>query len=97
MPKASLNGVTLAESKLTEFVEGNYYFPRDSIKEEYFKPSAAKTTTFCPWKGHAQYYDLDVDGTVVKDAVWYYPETFEKANHIKDYVAFYKNKVEIVD
>lgn len=61
MPKAVLNGVTLAESNSTEVVEGNHYFPPDSVNREHFEESA--TSTHCPWKGDASYYSLKVDGT----------------------------------
>jgi uncharacterized protein (DUF427 family) len=93
MPKAIWNGVTLAESTECEQVEGNYYFPSDSIKQEYFKESATHTT--CPWKGVASYYNVEVDGQVNKDAAWYYPTAKDAAKNIQGYVAFWKGiKVE---
>ena len=93
MPKAIWNGQVLAESDRTEVVEGNQYFPPDSIKQEYFKESS--THTFCPWKGQASYYTIIVDGEENPDAAWYYPETKERANNIKGYIAFWKGvKVE---
>lgn len=87
MPKATWNGVTLAESDQCIVVEGNQYFPQDAIKREYFKESATHTT--CPWKGLASYYTVEVDGQVNKDAAWYYPQPKEAAKQIKDYVAFW--------
>ena len=93
MPKAIWNGQVIAESDRTEIVENNYYFPADSIKKEYFKESSTHTT--CPWKGQASYYTVVVDGKENPDAAWYYPETEERANNIKGYVAFWKGvKVE---
>ncbi len=93
MAKATWNGVVLAESDRCETVEGNYYFPPDSINTEYFKDS--NTHTFCPWKGEANYYTLEVDGQENKDAAWYYPNPKEKAQNIKGYVAFWRGvKVE---
>ncbi len=93
MPKAVWNGAVLAESDRTEVVEGNHYFPMDSIKKEYFKES--NTHTSCPWKGQASYYSVEVDGQVNKDAAWYYPSAKEKAKNIEGYVAFWKGvKVE---
>ena len=65
----------------------NIRFPR-SIKKDYF--TTTNTHTTCPWKGVASYYTIDVDGKQTKDAAWYYPEPYEKAKHIKDYVAFCK-------
>ena len=88
MPKAIWNGQVLAESDNTEVVENNQYFPPDSINQEFFHPSSTHTT--CPWKGVASYYTIVVDGKENPDAAWYYPETKEKANNIKGYIAFWK-------
>ena len=87
MPKATWNGAVLAESDRCEVVEGNQYFPPDSIRREYFRESSNRTT--CPWKGVASYYDVVVDGRANKDAAWYYPETKAAANNIRGYVAFW--------
>ncbi|MDJ0845758.1 DUF427 domain-containing protein [Crocosphaera sp.] len=93
MTKAIWNGVTLAESDQCEMVEGNHYFPHESIKEQYFKKSDTHTTCF--WKGQASYYTIEVDGQQNKDAAWYYPNPKAKAKNIKNYVAFWKGvKVE---
>lgn len=94
MPKAIWNGAVLAESDRCEVVEGNQYFPPDSIQRQYFKDSSTHTT--CPWKGIASYYTIEVDGKVNPDAAWYYPETKEAAKNIEGYVAFWKGvKVEV--
>ncbi len=93
MPRAVWNGAVLAESDQYEIVEGNYYFPPDTIKREYFKDSNTHTT--CPWKGVASYYDIEVDGQVNKDAAWYYPEPKDAAKKIAGYIAFWRGvKVE---
>ncbi|TFK68422.1 DUF427-domain-containing protein [Pluteus cervinus] len=89
--KVYLNGEVLAESTETIVVEGNHYFPPSSVNKELFTDSTTSTT--CPWKGVASYYGADVNGKVVNDVAWYYPTPSAKAEHIKDYVAFYKNKV----
>jgi uncharacterized protein (DUF427 family) len=91
--KAIWNAVTLAESDNTIVVEGNHYFPPDSVKREYLKESDTHTT--CPWKGEASYYHVEVDDDVNKDAAWYYPKPKEAAQQIKGYVAFWKG-VEVV-
>ncbi|KAK6357956.1 hypothetical protein TWF730_007312 [Orbilia blumenaviensis] len=92
--KATLNGVVIAETDQYEKVEGNIYFPPESLKADYFKPT--QTQTACPWKGLASYYTIDIgDGNPLVDAAWYYPEPKEAASNIKGYVAFYKNKVQI--
>jgi uncharacterized protein (DUF427 family) len=88
MPRAIWNGQVIAETDRFETVEGNVYFPPDTIRREFFKPS--DTHTFCPWKGTASYYTVEVDGKQNKDAAWYYPETKEAANNIKGYVAFWR-------
>jgi uncharacterized protein (DUF427 family) len=93
MPKVTLNDVTLAESDKTEVVEGNHYFPPDSVKQEYLRESDA--STHCPWKGDASYYTLEVEGEVVEDAAWFYPDPKEAAGNIKDYIAFYPGRIEI--
>ena len=93
MPRATLNGVTLAESDHTEVVEGNHYFPPASLNRDSFQES--DTSTHCPWKGDASHLNVEVEGTVVADAAWYYPEPMDAAKNIKDYVAFYGNKVEV--
>jgi len=86
--KAIWNNQVIAESDDTIIVENNHYFPKESVNAAYLKPSATHTT--CPWKGLASYYTLDVDDMENKDAAWYYPAPKEAANHIKDYVAFWK-------
>lgn len=94
MPKALWNGAILAESDRCEVVEGNQYFPPDSIKSEYFQES--NTHTSCPWKGQASYYNIVVEGEVNKDAAWYYPNVKDAAKQIKGYVAFWRGvKVEV--
>lgn len=90
--KARWNGVTIAESEQCQMVEGNYYFPPDAVRQEYFKPS--QTHTLCSWKGQASYYDLDVNGARNPDAAWYYPHPSPLAKKITGYVAFW-NGVEI--
>jgi uncharacterized protein (DUF427 family) len=86
--KAVWKGAVLADSHDTIVVEGNHYFPPESINPKYFRPSSNQTT--CPWKGLASYYHVEVDGEVNRDAAWFYPEPKEAANKIKNYVAFWK-------
>ena len=92
--RAVWNNVEIARSDDTVVVEGNHYFPPDSISKEFFRPS--NTTTVCPWKGTAHYYSLDVNDKQNPDAAWYYPETKEAANHIRGRVAFWKG-VQVLD
>jgi uncharacterized protein (DUF427 family) len=85
---ATINGTVIAETDNYEVVEGNVYFPPASINRDYF--TETDTHTHCPWKGDASYYTVTVDDKELKDAAWYYPQPFEKAKNIKDYVAFCK-------
>ena len=92
--KAIWNDTVLAESDKTEVVEGNHYFPKESINTDYFEESSKQTT--CPWKGQASYYTVVVDGEENTDAAWYYPEPKDAAQQIKDHVAFWKG-VEVAE
>ena len=78
----------IAESAETVVVEGNHYFPPQSIKKECFEPSDTHST--CHWKGLASYYHVKVDDKVNTDAAWFYPEPKEAAQAIKSYVAFWR-------
>lgn len=91
--KAIWNGQVIAESDDTVVVEGNHYFPPESVKREFLQDSPTHTT--CPWKGVASYYSLVVDGQINKDAAWYYPAPKDAAKQIKGYVAFWRG-VEVV-
>jgi len=86
--KATWKGAVLAESDETVVVEGNHYFPAESVRREHFRESGTHTT--CPWKGEASYYDVVVNEEVNADAAWYYPEPKEAAKEIKDRVAFWR-------
>ena len=88
MAKATWNGVVLAESDRCRVVDGNHYFPPDSINRAYFKPSDTHTT--CPWKGQASYYNIEVNGQTNSDAAWYYPLASDAAKNIEGCVAFWK-------
>ncbi len=88
MVKAEWNGVTLGESGDTVVVERNHYFPASAIDTAVLKPSS--TTSICPWKGTAHYYDVVAGGQVNKDAAWYYPDPKDAAAEIKDRIAFWK-------
>ena len=92
--KAIWNGAVLAESAETVIVEGNHYFPPDTLDRRYFRPSDHHTT--CGWKGIASYYDVIVDAKVNENAAWYYPETSEAARNIEGRVAFWKG-VQVTD
>ncbi|TRO64132.1 DUF427 domain-containing protein [Christiangramia sabulilitoris] len=92
--KAIWNNKVIAESSRTKIVENNYYFPKEDIKEQYFKPSDYHTR--CPWKGKASYYHIEVDGELNKDAAWYYPEASHAAKPIEDHVAFW-NGVKVTE
>lgn len=86
--KAIWNGQVIAESDKTINIEGNQYFPPESINPNFF--SSSITNTVCPWKGTASYYDIIVEGNTNKDAAWYYPEPKAMAAEIRNYVAFWR-------
>lgn len=88
MPKAVWNGTVIAESDDTVIVEGNHYFPRDSVKEEFFHESSSQS--MCPWKGMASYFDVVVDGDVNPGAAWHYPDPKPAAEEIQNRVAFWR-------
>jgi len=92
--KATWNGAVLAESDKTVEVEGNRYFPAESVNKEYLEPSINKT--ICSWKGECSYYDVVVNGETNKAAAWYYPNTKPEAKYIEGYVAFWKG-VEVTE
>ncbi|MDA3907086.1 MAG: DUF427 domain-containing protein [Bacteroidales bacterium] len=91
--KAIWNGQVIAESDKTIKIEGNHYFPTNTIRKEFLATSGTKTV--CPWKGTASYYDVVVDGKINNDAAWYYPNPKAMAEEIKDYVAFWHG-VEVI-
>ena len=88
MTQAMWNGAVIAESDDTVVVEGNHYFPRGAVDAGLLRDSAS--TTVCPWKGTARYYDLVVDGAENRNAAWYYPDPKPAAAQIKGRIAFWK-------
>jgi len=93
MPKAVFNNTILAEYDDIILLEGNHYFPPESVNKQYLRPS--ETRTECHWKGIATYYDIVVDNQESKDAAWSYTDPLPVATAIKDHVAFGED-VEIV-
>jgi uncharacterized protein (DUF427 family) len=92
--KATWNDTVIAQSDDTVVVEGNHYFPADSVNDALLKSS--DKTTYCPWKGTANYYTLNVDGAENADAAWYYAEPKDAAKQIAGRVAFWRG-VQVVD
>jgi uncharacterized protein (DUF427 family) len=92
--KATWNGQVLAESDNTIVIEGNHYFPPDSIAWNLFEESDHRTT--CPWKGEASYHHVKIGGKRNANAAWTYPEPKDAAAEIKGYVAFWKG-VQVTD
>ena len=79
----------IAESQKTILLEGNHYFPPESLVQEYFSFSNHKST--CPWKGQASYKSLRINGEMLADAAWFYPDPKPEANEINGYIAFWKD------
>lgn len=92
--KAIWNNKVIAESNDTIVVEGNHYFPENSVEQEVLKESTH--TSVCPWKGTARYYHLQVNGDLNRDAAWTYPEPKKEARKIKGRLAFWKG-VEVTE
>lgn len=88
MATARWNGAVLAESDQVEVVEGNLYFPPESVNREYLRPSDTHTT--CGWKGVASYHHVVVDGQENRDAAWFYPDPKPAAANIRGRVAFWR-------
>ncbi len=93
--KAIWQGTTLAASDDTVVVEGNHYFPAESLNRTFFRPSS--TTSRCPWKGVAHYYDVAIGDQINRDAAWYYPETSQAAKSIEGRVAFWRGIQVVAD
>jgi uncharacterized protein (DUF427 family) len=89
--KAVWKGTVIAESENVLKLEGFYYFPIESIKKQYLKESGY--TTYCPWKGTASFYDLQVHEEINKDALWYYPTPKSRASFIKNFIGIWKGIV----
>lgn len=92
--KAIWNDRVIAESDDTVFIEGNHYFPRTAVREAFLKDS--DITSFCPWKGTANYYDIVIDGVENPGAAWYYRDPKEAARKITDRIAFWRG-VQVVE
>ena len=88
MAQAKWQDTVIAQSDHCEVVEGNQYFPPQSVRREFLRPS--EHTTTCPWKGTASYYHVEVNGQRNANAAWYYAQPKEAAAQIKDHVAFWK-------
>jgi len=86
--KAILSGITIAESSDTIEIEGNHYFPPESVNPDYLEDSLERSV--CPWKGIASYYHVVVDDKKVEDAAWVYNDPKSEAQNIKGYIAFWK-------
>jgi uncharacterized protein (DUF427 family) len=86
--KAKWNNRVIAESDDVVTLEGNVYFPLESVNKEFLKESSTKIV--CPWKGEASYYNLLVEDAINPDAAWYYADPSPQASQIKGRVAFWK-------
>ena len=85
--KAVWNGRVVAESDETQVIEGNHYFPPESVERRYLKPSRMRSV--CPWKGLASYYTLEADDERSPGAAWTYRHPFPWIRKIRDHVAFW--------
>jgi uncharacterized protein (DUF427 family) len=94
MPKAIWKGVVIAQSDDTTLLEGDHFFPPETVHREYLRDSG-KVSASSDWKGEIRYLDVVVGKDINKDAAFYYPEPLKAASSIKGHIAFVKS-VEIV-
>ncbi len=92
--KAIWKNTVIAQSDETVVIEGNHYFPAESVRTELLNDS--DTTTVCPWKGTASYYNIDADGETNQDAAWSYPAPKDAASEIRGHIAFWKG-VQVIE
>ncbi|CAN5432489.1 DUF427 domain-containing protein [soil metagenome] len=92
--KATFNGTVIARSEETKVVEGNHYFPADSVDSSYL--TATSSRSLCPWKGLASYYTVEVDGVENANAAWAYKHPYPWIRKIRNHVAFW-NGVEVTE
>ena len=88
MARAIWNGAVIAESDDFQVVEGNVYFPPESLSRDYLRPT--EQTSTCFWKGKANYFDVVVDGETNAGAAWYYAEPKKRAENSRGHVAFWR-------
>jgi len=96
--KVSLEGQVLAETtRAVALFESNlparWYIPRDDVVAE-LVPS--ETETICPYKGHASYHSVRLDGgELVEDLIWYYADPFSDALGVAGMLCFYNERVDL--
>ena len=86
MAKALYNGETIAESKDTKIIDGNWYFPKDSINKKYLKESPTHLTS--AERGKANFFNIYVGDKVNWNAAWYYPKPKQELEYIKGRIGF---------
>ncbi len=91
--KAIWNNEIIADSSDTLVIEGNHYFPQDTVNLEYLKYN--DNCVECPWKGLVKYYSLQVDGKYNPNAAWFYPNPKEAVS-ITGYIVF-RNDIQITE
>lgn len=94
--KAVWNDTVIAEANKEDliYIEGNWYFPPDSVDQSYLEKSPTPYT--CPWKGVCQYFNVGTEGNMSNDAAWSYPEPIPTAidqvkKDFSNYVAFWRD------
>lgn len=92
--EAKFQNEVIATSSNTVEIDGYHYFPKSSVRMSYLKES--DFTSFCPFKGHARYWDIVSGDTVVKNAAFSYPTTKDDMKHIEGHIAFWPNKTSLV-
>ena len=95
--RVAFGGETIADSTAAHLLFETrhlpiYYFPRADVRFELLRPT--DHSSYCPYKGTAAYWSIAAGGQVSENAVWGYPEPFTEVATIRDYVAFYWNRVD---
>jgi uncharacterized protein (DUF427 family) len=98
--RVTFNGKVVAESvNVLMLREADYppvfYFPREDVRNEYFKPTGRSTT--CPYKGPALYFSLVADGRHSENAVWLRERPYPCAKQLDQHFAFYADKVDAIE
>jgi len=88
MVRAIWNGTIIAESDDTIVVDGNHYFPPESVRMDLLRPT--DTSTFCGWKGIASYYSVVTGDGTNKDCAWCYADPSSEAAQIRGRIAFWR-------
>ena len=98
--RVTFNGRVVAESaRALLMCEGNYlpvfYIPREDADAALLERT--NHSTYCPYKGAASYFSIRIGGRVAENAIWTYEQPYSAVAEIKNYLAFYPNRVDAIE